>query len=127
MANLKKWLTAGYTVAPSGANAQNENGNGFIVYFSDRRNNKNLHRRCASFGNCGTSRLPARPASTGGRTWSTSAATGDGLTLTVFDPGEDVNGNERPGCVGQGCPERATALQRADTIRSPSALWSRTK
>jgi hypothetical protein len=39
--NLRKWLLGQFAAlgAPSGPNAKNDNG--FIVYFSDRRNNKN--------------------------------------------------------------------------------------
>ena len=89
MANLKKWLTPGYAVAPTGSNAMNENGNGFIVYFSDRRGNKLADvARCAPV---------ASPCETGEYGWEdvVNLTTADGLTLGVFDkPGEDLNAND---------------------------------
>ena len=78
--NLRRWLGGqiGRLGAPNGANAKNDNG--YIVYFSDRRNNKNVGdaggdrrirlRRHRQSGNASR----ARPTGT-------------------LDTGEDVNGN----------------------------------
>ena len=90
MANLKKWLNG--TTGASGGNAQNENGNGFIVYFSDRRNNKNPNGGVGP-GKCGTITAPCE---TGEYGWENmvNLADANGTTLTDFDPGENVNGNK---------------------------------
>ena len=104
MNNLKRWLSG--TIGTSGGNAQNENGNGFIVYFSDRRNNKNPNAG-VGVGKCGAI---AAPCETGEYGWENmvNLADANGNTLTDFDPGEDVNGN---GVVQDVYGE--TAVQRA--------------
>jgi hypothetical protein len=97
MDNLRRWLTPGYAIAPTGANAQNENGNGFIVYFSDRRNNKSNVA-----ADCDPAKYPV-PCETGeyGNEDVVNLTTADGTTQNVFDAGEDVNANGRLDVYGK--------------------------
>lgn len=71
--NLRRWLTGG--LPGVGTNARNENG--FIVYFSDRRNNRNNAGN--ETGEYGFEDVASPPD------WNSVNA--------ALDPGEDVNGN----------------------------------
>ncbi len=93
MNNLRRWLSVGgIPGALSGANAQNENGNGFIVYFSDRRNNKNTAALAPQI-QCPPTL--AAPCETGEYGWEhvVNLTQPDGLTYATFDAGEDLNAN----------------------------------
>ncbi len=112
MNNLKRWLTpGGMPGAASGANAQNENGNGFIVYFSDRRNNKNTP---AALPQIQCPPTVAAPCETGEYGWEhvVNLTQADGLIYTAFDAGEDMNGNgvaDTYGRVARNVPALSTA------------------
>ncbi len=74
--NLKRWLAG--DIGSSGGNARNDNNNGFIVYFSDRRGNHDPANGDEETGEYGFEDFIN----------STTAA---GLTDGVLQAGEDVN------------------------------------
>ena len=90
--NLRRWLAGpgGGGLAGVGSNARNENG--FIVYFSDRRNNRNNAGN--ETGEYGFEDVASPP------TWTTANA--------ALDPGEDVNGNGALDNYGQISQEPAS-------------------
>ena len=74
--NLRRWLLG--QIGTSGTQARNDNGNGFIVYFSDRRtNNDGSGQETAEYG----------------FEDFINPATAAGTPNNTLDPGEDVNGN----------------------------------
>ena len=94
VANLSRWLTG--AIPGSGATALNNNG--FAVYFSDRRSNRNL-----------------AGAETGEYGWEdiVNPASAAGVANGVLDAGEDVNGNGLVDTYGQypsvnGVPQSVT-------------------
>jgi hypothetical protein len=80
--NFRRWLAG--TIGASGANALNQNG--FVVYFSDRRNNKNQAVTPVETGEYGFEDV-VNP--TGRALDGLMAATGD--PSGVLETGEDVN------------------------------------
>jgi hypothetical protein len=76
VANLKKWLAG--TTGTTGTTANNQNGAGFIVYFSDRRSNKNQAATKVETGEYGYEDF-VNPASA------------TGTPNGTLDTGEDVN------------------------------------
>ncbi len=83
--NLRRWILGlgGGGLAGVGSNARNENG--FIVYFSDRRTNRNNAGN--ETGEYGFEDVASPP------TWTTANA--------ALDPGEDANGNGAVDNYGQ--------------------------
>jgi type II secretory pathway pseudopilin PulG len=72
--NLRRWLTG--AIGSSGTQVRNDNG--FIVYFSDRRNNRNAAN--AETGEYGFEDV-------------VNPGTSTGTPNGILDPGEDINGN----------------------------------
>jgi len=74
--NLRRWLLG--QIGTNGPQARNDNGNGFIVYFSDRRTNRDgSGQETAEYG----------------FEDFVNPATAAGTPNNTLDPGEDVNGN----------------------------------
>ena len=80
--NLRRWLTG--AIGASGGNVRNDNG--FIVYFSDRRNNRDG-------GNSETGEYGFEDV--------VNPAAANGAPNGVRDPGEDVNANNALDVYGQ--------------------------
>lgn len=76
VANLKRWLAG--TIGATGTTARNDNGNGFIVYFSDRRGNHDPAAGDAETGEFGFED-------------HINSASADGLPDGALQAGEDVN------------------------------------
>jgi hypothetical protein len=76
--NLRRWLTG--AIGTRGTSAKNENG--FVVYFSDRRNNRN-----------GTAGAPVGETGEYGFEDVVNSATSAGPPNGTLDTGEDLNGN----------------------------------
>ena len=80
--NLRRWLLpAGAAGKIAGAGEFAKNDNGFIIYFSDRRNNKNG---------------ATTPVETGEYGWEDTVNLGNaaGTVYGTLDAGEDVNGSD---------------------------------
>jgi hypothetical protein len=80
--NLRRWLAG--QIGSSGTQARNDDGRGFIVYFSDRRGNRDTSGNAT--GEYGYEDV-VNPG--------TAAGTPDGVDGGTADAGEDVNGNGR--------------------------------
>lgn len=80
--NLRRWITG--AIGASGAGMRNDNG--FIVYFSDRRNNRNAAN--AETGEYGFEDV-------------VNPAVANGLPNGVLDVGEDANANAQLDAYGQ--------------------------
>ena len=111
--NLRRWLAGQLALAgaPNGANAKNDNG--YIVYFSDRRGNKN------------DAATPVETAEFGFED-NVNPATTAGAPNNALDVGEDANGDG--GCSSMDA-SRVTALRaRLGRVRGqlpqPDADWS---
>ena len=75
--NLRRWLLG--QIGTNGAQARNDNGNGFIVYFSDRRSNRDgAGQETAEYG----------------FEDFINPLTAAGTPNNTLDAGEDVNGND---------------------------------
>jgi PilX N-terminal len=86
-ANLAKWFRAAAPYAGgSGSLAKNDN-NGYIVYFSDRRNNRNT---VAGFGAAPGVAVDKETGEYGNED-SINQGTAGGAPNNALDPGEDVN------------------------------------
>ncbi len=91
--NLRRWLLpAGSAGKIAGVGEFAKNDNGFIVYFSDRRNNKNS---------------ATTPVETGEYGWEDTVNLGNtaGTVYDTLDAGEDVN-------ASGGGPRSSTAVSR---------------
>jgi hypothetical protein len=95
--NLRRWLAG--QIGARGTNAKNDNG--FVVYFSDRRNNRN-----------GTAAAPIAETGEYGYEDVINPATAAGPPNGVLDTGEDLNGNgllDVYGAIPRNIPAGATA------------------
>ncbi len=96
--NLKKWYAG--TIGTTGTAAKNDNG--YIVYFSDRRNNRNPNA-----AQCGALAVPCESGEYGFED-VINPATAAGVPNGVLDTGEDSGGldaNGKPMAAGNGVLE----------------------
>jgi hypothetical protein len=95
--NLRRWLAG--QIGTRGANAKNDNG--FVLYFSDRRNNRN-----------GTAAVPGVETGEYGFEDVVNLAAAAGPPNGVLDTGEDLNGNlvlDTYGAIPRNIPVGAVA------------------
>ena len=112
--NLRRWIAG--QIGTTGSSRSNENG--YIVYFSDRRNNRSnvaatVRRR---------SRCPARPASTAGRTSSIRTIADRAAAEQRARRRGRPNGTAVLDVYGRLARERAGSARRRRSTRTATAV-----
>ena len=134
--NLRRWLTTtqfNALGAPNGQNAKNDNG--YIVYFSDRRNNKNNAPVPVETGEYGFEDV-TNPTAAGGAANGVMDGAGCQATHAVGEPFaclEDFNDNhvlDVYGRTARNVPTGTTTVMTAGWTMAPlmdAALWPTAK